>query len=226
MVSYLAGLELGWARAGYRWYALVVATALLASLTGLLVGHRADPSSSADSTLVSVTIGIVVPLLAFALVARAFPSRLERALGPVARHGADRWLSLAGASTPALGVCILSGAMLAAITRLLGGSLSNPGVADVVTCSWIGGLSGLAYGAWFILASSVGSRAQGRWIALIVDWLFGIGTGVLALPWPRAHLRNLLGGAPPMQLDQWHASGVLALLCGIYVVLTLLRTPR
>jgi hypothetical protein len=173
-----------------------------------------------------VTLGIVVPLFAFAVVARIFPTRLERALGPAARHGADRWLSLAGAGTTTLTACTVGGAILTTLTRLLGGSLSNPGVADVITCGWIGALAGLVYGAWFVFASSFGERARGRWIALIFDWVFGIGTGVLALPWPRAHLRNLLGGAPPLQLEQWHASGVLALLTVVYLVLALLRTPR
>jgi hypothetical protein len=46
----------------------------------------------------------------------------------------------------------------------------------------------------------------------VIDWLLGANGGVTALLAPRAHLRNLLGGAPPMDLSQRASAVALAIL--------------
>jgi hypothetical protein len=224
--SYVAGLELGRRRLDARWQAVAFSIALLVTLTGLLIEHRAAPSTSADATMLSVTFGIVIPLLVLVSIARAFPTRVDRALVPIARHGGDRRRALLGVMTPTLAFTVTAPLLLAVATRLLGGSVSNPAISDAFTCGWIGALAGLGYSCWYLLGSAFGERGQGRWIALIIDWALGIGTGALALPWPRAHLRNLLGGLPPTHLEQWHASAVLAALICVYGSVVVWRTPR
>jgi hypothetical protein len=60
----------------------------------------------------------------------------------------------------------------------------------------------------------------------VLDWILGTGASLLALPWPRAHIKNLLGGEPLLGLPQWSATLallVIGLFCGSAA---LLRTPR
>jgi hypothetical protein len=85
----------------------------------------------------------------------------------------------------------------------------------------VGALGGAAYASWFSLGAGFGRRGGGRLVALLVDWLLGASGGVMALFAPRAHLRSLMGGAPPMDLSQRASAvalAILALACALGAV--------
>jgi hypothetical protein len=82
-------------------------------------------------------------------------------------------------------------------------------------CGWVGGLAGGSYGAWLAFASQLGTRGRCGTL-LLFDLILGSSLGAWALPFPRGHVRNLLGGAPPLELAQATSS---ALLVGAIVVL-------
>jgi hypothetical protein len=48
----------------------------------------------------------------------------------------------------------------------------------------------------------LGRRGQGRTWLLVADFLLGAGDSFLALPWPKGHIRNLLGGSAVLELSQ------------------------
>ncbi len=224
--SYSGGLHLFAQSANRRWWVTSLTLATVAGFLGLLLEHRAEPSSSADIALTTVTAGVVIPAFCLALVVRVVPGHLEQATSALARHGADRRWLLLGFSTSLVTSTAVVGASLALLTRALGGSLVASGASDLLTCAWIGGLTGMIYAAWFLLGSTFGRLGKGRWLALVVDWVFGVGSGVLALPWPRAHVRSLLGGAPTAGLEQPLSSGLLLVLVAVYVTLAITRCPR
>jgi hypothetical protein len=101
------------------------------------------------------------------------------------------------------------------------GAADPPVARDALISGYVGGLGGATYASWFSLGAGFGRRGGGRLVALLVDWLFGVSGGTLALFAPRAHLRSLLGGAPPLDWSQrWSvaALAVLALACAIGAV--------
>jgi hypothetical protein len=61
---------------------------------------------------------------------------------------------------------------------------------------------------------------------LIGDWVFGGGTSAIALPWPRAHVRALLGGPAPLGLTPSESALVLAALGLLASFAYLRRLPR
>jgi hypothetical protein len=57
---------------------------------------------------------------------------------------------------------------------------------------------------------------------LVLDLALGSTSGTFALPWPRAHIQNLLGGEPPSGLGQGMAFAML-LTGALSVLLVALR---
>ncbi len=224
--SYQAGVQWFLQAVDRRWWLTAGGLATVVTLLGLLLEHRAEPSSSADNALVSVAFGIVIPLFCLSAVSRAFPERLDQSAAPLTRHGADRRWLLLGATSALFASTGCVGAALAGAVRALGGSVVARGTGDVLACIWIGGLAAVTYSAWFLLGATFGARGRGRWVALLLDWALGIGTGLVALPWPRGHLRSLLGGAQVAGLEQSHSSALLLVLVAVYVTLALTRCPR
>jgi len=82
---------------------------------------------------------------------------------------------------------------------------------------------GVAYVSLFSLGSCLGAR--GRFVFLVADWLLGSGSSLLAAPWPRAHLRNLLGLEPVAGMSQGASTVALLILCVAFTGITLWRTP-
>jgi hypothetical protein len=97
---------------------------------------------------------------------------------------------------------------------------------DAGTCVWIGVISGGAYVLAFIGASGYGARGQGRAWLLAADFLLGAGGSFLALPWPKGHVRNLLGGAPVLELPQLSALLLLLGTSFAFLFIGILRTRR
>jgi hypothetical protein len=197
-------------RRSWIWFVVAVLVCTL----GASFMREQGSHSAADMALVHITFGVVLPLLAYlsfdaALAGQAF----EHAMSPLARHGGSRREAALGAS---FCVCVLLagyGAALGGLTVLVsrGGGDARL-LADAWASSWIGAVAGLAYGAWYTLASTLGKRSGGRIGLLLTDWVLGASAGFLAVPFPRAHVRNLLGGAPAFELSQ--AASVVALVLG------------
>jgi hypothetical protein len=75
------------------------------------------------------------------------------------------------------------------------------------------------------LGSSFGRRGGGRPVLLVVDWMLGASGGAAALMSPRGHVRNLLGGAPPMDLSE-RASALLLVALAVVCALWSVRRAR
>ena len=166
---------------------------------------------AADRALSGGAFGIAVPLLCYWLVSRACGSgSLREAVQPLARHGANRQLLVVGLALPpalvAAAFAALSGSCVVVLTR---GVSDSRLFGDVATCLWIGIASGLAYALAFVGASAYGRAGRGRAWLLGADFLLGAGSSSLALPWPKGHIRNLLGGTPVLELSQLAALLVL-----------------
>jgi hypothetical protein len=56
--------------------------------------------------------------------------------------------------------------------------------------------------------------------------MLGAGGSAIALPWPRAHILNLLGAEPLLGLPQWSAIVALGLLSFGYLGFALMRAPE
>ncbi|HYO94490.1 MAG TPA: hypothetical protein VER33_08250 [Polyangiaceae bacterium] len=197
-------------RRSWIWFVVAV---LVCTLGASFMREQGSPSA-ADMALVHITFGLVVPLLAYlsfdaALAGQAF----EQAVNPLARHGGSGREAAVGAS---FCVCVLLvgyGAALGALTVLVSRGGGDARVlADAWASSWIGAVAGLAYGAWYTLASTLGKRGGGRIGLLLTDWVLGASTGFLAVPFPRAHIRSLLGGTPALDWSQ--TAGLVALVLG------------
>src|SRR5690606_35390536 len=129
---------------------------------------------------------------------------------------------------------LLTGLVVAAAGLLalaLGSATAAPGQelplspSNLLAVVWVGVLGSASYIASLGVAHLYGG-AFGRGAFLIGDWLFGSGTSLLALPWPRAYLRALFGGAAPLGLtprDSAFCLGALALAAG---AVYLRRVPR
>lgn len=192
--------------------ALLSAFALFA--IGVLARHEGAPSAL-DDTLIGPVFGIAVPLLAYLLCERlCCGTRLDRSVDAVARYGASRRSAVLGLLLGAVLCMALLGALLAAVALL--GARPQALRVELRASTEIGFIAGTVYALWFAAASLFGRRGGGRKWALLVDFVLGTGSSLLALPYPRAHLRNLLGGRPPLNCSQssaWLTLAALGILC-------------
>jgi hypothetical protein len=188
-----------------------------------VVMRRLGASHGADDVLVEACGALVLPLLAYTLVGATLGAQsMAGSTMALAAFGASRGRAAAVTVGVAVLASALGGALLASIVAVVAhGTADPPVVRDALVSSYVGALGGAAYGSWFSLGAGFGRRGGGRLVALLLDWALGAGGGVTALLAPRAHLRNLLGGAPPMDVSQ-RASAValvlLALACALAAV--------
>jgi hypothetical protein len=153
--------------------------------------------------------------------------RLEEAVHELARHGANRRSAALGMLLAPTASVALGTALLALVAVLLTRWPSDPRLgSDLLASGWVGLLGGAAYALWFAFGSTFGRSGGGRGVLLVLDWIFGAGASLLALPWPRSHIRNLLGAEPVLGMPQWSATLALALLGLFCGGAALLRTPR
>jgi hypothetical protein len=142
----------------------------------------------------------------------------------LARHGADRRALGLGVATAAALWLALSCVVLAVFSVWLSRGHRDPLLfRDLISTSWIALISGAAYAAWFSLASLVGKRGS-RGLAFLVDFMLGSGASALAAPFPRGHVRNLLGGQPVLDLAQLASAAALAALLATYLSVSAIRT--
>jgi hypothetical protein len=203
------------------WIAMTAWCAL--ALVFAEVARRRGAAHGADHVLVDTYGALVVPLLAYVLVGAAVASRSLRAsTAPLVAFGAAPFRAAMATLAVVIVIGAASSAAIGAAVAFVAHGVSDPPrVRDALTSAYAGALGGSAYAAWFSLGASFGRRGGGRSLFLIGDWILGATTGAGALATPRAHLRNLLGGAPPMDLSE-RASA--AALVGLTLACALLAT--
>lgn len=208
----------------------VVVVVLLGIVQGQTI-QSADGVRRVEQLLLGgVTFGILLPLASFALSgsaevgsealgratwARYGANRRAYALGRIACGAAMIAAGAFGVGALALGLSLASGAAG-------GGPSEGPGLGAVALAAALGAAS---YSAGLALAHRLG----GRWMQvafLVVDWLFGAGEGLLAVPWPRAHIGALLGDAPVLAMSPGQSAETLLLLTLAFALAFASRTPR
>ena len=159
--------------------------------------------------------GWLLPLTAWGVLSLVRERRRLQDLAP------DRgWLWLLGWWTTAAAAGVLISVLALAWMALIAGGVE---LQDALTTAWIGGLGLLAYAALFALASTWGRRGGAGLWALLLDFVFGSGEGVLALGFPRSHVRSLLGGEAVAELTQPRSSMALWGLALLFFAVTALR---
>lgn len=185
--------------------------------------RQSDVVNAPDDALGGAVFGVAFPLFAYLVSERACDgTRLDRSVDCVARYGANRRAALLGVLLASALCCAVCGALLT-VSALLGahGPHSATLLSDLRASVGIALIAGVVYALYFGAASLFGKRAAGRKWALVIDWLFGAGGSALAAPWPRGHVRNLLGGAPVLDLTQasaWFALALIGLACAMLSV--------
>jgi hypothetical protein len=133
-------------------------------------------------------------------------------------------------ATVSVFVAILATALASAVVAvgvaiLAHGPGDPPLGRDALASAYAGSLGGAAYASWFSLGATFGKRGGGRAAFLVMDWLLG-GVDGLSLLLPRAHVRNLLGGAAPLDWSQRASAVALAVLAVAYAVAAVFRAAR
>jgi hypothetical protein len=199
------------------WFPLALAIGLFARAQGLV--------HSADHVLVDVVGALILPLFVYLLVGAMLGAGPVAAVAsPLVGFGArpsSVTVTLVGVGAVA---CCLCGAVLAATVAVLAhGPGDPPRVRDAIASAYVGGLAGATYACWFFFGAAFGRRGGGRPLALILDWVLGAQDGAAALFTPRAHVRNLLGGAPPLDLPERGSALALVAICVVCLLLTVYR---
>lgn len=221
MIEFRLGARWAFQRLLHPRMAWMIGLLSLLLVTGATIERRASPSQASDYALTGVGFGLLFPLAITLLVRRLFPQRPDRQLFALARHGAHRRRLGAGAAATLLSLSASCGVWFALVVC----AATSAAPADWITSSWVGMLAGIAYGSCWLLASTWGARAEGIWLALGLDWIFGLSRGLLGLFWPRGHVRNLLGGTPVLEMEQNHAILALVLLTAVALGLASRRVP-
>jgi hypothetical protein len=206
------------------WWVLSAFFAAGVVITGLLERSR-EPAFAADRTLLGATFGVALPIFCYALfgvVHRSAPTLVL--FEPLARHGANRRALSLGLFATLAAVTAGAGALFGIIAVFAARGTGDARLAsDALACTWSGASIGVAYVGMFAAGSLWGRN--GRLVLFIVDWLLGSGTGLLALPWPRGHARNLLGGEAVLELSQGSALLLLWLIGALGVAIFARRVP-
>jgi hypothetical protein len=201
----------------------------LVSLVAAVAERRAS-APAAGHVLLGVFGSIALPLLVYVVVGATVAGQgVLRASRPLVAVGGDPMRVAAATILVAAAVSALLGALLSPLVAAIAHGPSDPSLArDLPTTAWIGALAGATYAAWFALGAATTRSGVGRGALLAVDWILGVGTGAGAVLTPRAHLRNLLGGAPPLDLSQRASTAALVFLAFAFVVaaLTFARRTR
>jgi hypothetical protein len=223
--AYAAGARLGWTRLWSRATFASFGAALGAVALIALFERVEDRALAVDRTLTGAAFGLAVPLYCFALAELATSrATLFDAVGPLSRHGLPRPPLAQGLIGSTLVLSALGGLVFGLVAVLVTRGPSDPRFArDLVAVSWIGALGGAGYAGLFALGSTF---RRGRLWLLLADWLLGAGTGFLALPWPRGHVRNLLGYSPVLDLSQPAAAFALVLLALLGSLIASRRLPH
>lgn len=210
-------------------------TSLLAGVVSAVLGvalvsaleRKSDPTFAADHALSGSVFGIALPLLALAVMrCLCDGQRLDAAVAVFARHGANRrWAALSLLGSAAAAVALIGVTLVAVALAVAHPPGSGAFWPDLATSSWIMLLAAWAYAACLGVGSGFGSRGGGRLWFLGLDWIFGSAGAFVAVPWPRGHLRNLLGAAPVLDWPQGTALACLVVLASAATLIAVFRLP-
>ena len=208
---FLQGVRDARSALGSAWaIAAAIASLLALAIAGVLEGQVVATGEAARAAqlrlLGGVAFGLVLPLLAFGVSGRLGGGMRELMLSSWARHGGNRRVHALGQQ--ALAALLTAGVatVLALLALGLGSATAAPGrelplsFANLLAVVWVGALGSLAYVAAFAAVQAYWGNT-GRVAFLVADWVFGTGTSLLALPFPRAHLGALLGAHAPLGLE-------------------------
>ena len=227
MMAWRLGWLLGARRLTHPLTLVSGAALLLLLLLLIALERQVSVLAAADRVLFGPAFGLLLPLVGFLTLERLTErQRLDEAVAALARHGADRRLALLGLFTAAAVALCLMGALLGAFGVMLARGVADPAMpADAAVSAAIGAGGGIAYAAWFSLGSSFGARGGGRVWALGLDWMFGIGSTAIAVPWPRAHIASLIGASPVLGLPVISGWFLLFGLSALDLALAIGRAP-
>ena len=174
-------------------------------------------SYEALTFLATVLVPIESLLLGHLMIANQ-PDAVEG----MARYGTNRRFL---AISRLLIVSAMNGA-LAAISAVVALSAASSGwsaptIGDLVQAFWIVGLGGMVYGA---IVGAFGRASIWRWAFVVADFLMGGTSRAISLPFPRAHIHNLLGAASAIDLPQRESCIILGMLLLLAIGLTAVRT--
>jgi len=202
---------------------LVLGLSCVALFAVGVLESQSDAVSAPDDALVGAVFGIALPLLAYLVSERACDgTRLDRSVDCLARYGTNRRAALCGVLLVSALSSAFAGALLT-VSALLGAHAprSPTLLTDLRASVGIALVAGVVYALYFGASSLLGKRGGGRKWALIIDFVLGAGSSALAAPWPRGHLRNLLGGQPVIELSQasaWLALALIGVACATWSV--------
>lgn len=232
---FVQGLREARATLGRGWsIAAAIASLLVLAIAGVLEGQVVASAEGARGVqlrlLGGVVFGLLLPLLAFAVSGRLGGSARELMLTSWARYGGNRQGYALGRQ--ALAALLTAGiaAVLALLALGLGSATAAAGLelplsfANVLAVVWVGVLGSLTYVATFAAAQAYWGT-PGRVALLLGDWVFGTGTSLLALPWPRAHLASLLGAHAPLGLEPGGSALCLVAIAMLATVAYARRVP-
>ncbi len=213
-------------RARSLWLALAGWGALAVAVAG--AARSSDTPLGATHVLLGIFGRVVLPLLTYAIVGAAVgPRSLRASVDPLVAFGASPVTAALGVIAVAAIASAACGAALAAAVAAMAHGPGDPSRAyDAAASAYAGSLGAAAYAALFTLGTAFGRRGGGRSVLLFADALLGAQIGAPALLVPRGHLRNLLGGAPPMNLPERASAVALVLLAVAFTALALRRVRR
>jgi hypothetical protein len=183
-------------------------------------------ASAADDALQAGVFGVALPLAAYLTAEAVLQSKtLDQAARGVARYGVSGRLAGLGLVL-AIAAVLIGAALLGSAAALTAAYPAHDSeyFLDLFRSLPIAVTAGAAYAGWYALASCFGARGGGRKWLLGLDWIFGASDGFLAAPWPRGHVRNLLGGSPVLEMSQVGAFGVLLLGTSLAVLVAVARS--
>jgi hypothetical protein len=188
------------------WCALALGAALLARHDGV--------SHGADRVLLGAYGALALPLAAYSIVGAAVGGgSLSASVEPFVRLGAAPVRAALSSTAVTACACAAFGALLGAAVAAVAHGVADPPLArDAALSAYAGALGGAAYAAWFVAGAAFGKRGGGRATLLLLDWVVGAGQSGAALLVPRAHLRNMLGGLPPVDFSQRASAAALIVL--------------
>jgi hypothetical protein len=201
------GARLGVERSRSRVLAVLAVLGLVLVAFVSLLERAHDRGLAADRALSGVVFGLCIPLFCYAsFEVAAARSDLATAISPFSRHGLARPALAQGLVASIAVQNALASVVFAVLAVLLTQSGHARFASELGAVIWIAALAGAAYTGLLALGSTF---RRGRLWLLIGDWILGSGTGLLAVPWPRGHARNLLGFAPVLEVAQPTAAALL-----------------
>jgi len=225
--SFSLALSQSWRRLSRPNVVVTLALALTFALVAALL-ERQGELGAADRSLTGVSFGLVLPVGLYFLTTRATRNQnLERTFWELARQGADRRQLALGQTALLVSWGIALGTLLGFITVLTArGPWDATLPFDLWASSGVGAFAGAAYACGFTLGSSFGRGGGGRMAFLLLDWVLGRSGSTLALPFPRAHIKNLLGASAPLDLSQGASGAALLGFIFLCLALAIYRIPR